>query len=260
MGNDGGSIPTRRELVKDSTLGPTTAQIFEKNQMNAEYFWKTCLLSNKKLEEPLVSDYRGNIYNKTAIIEWLLEKKTRGLGKEGQTTSEKFPKGAMIVQHINSMKDVVEVKLSRDKEGNWICPLSYKEVDSMGVRFGYLVPCGHGFTDNAIRQLDDPEGRCPECSEKFSLDDFIVLNPLKTEDREQLENRMDSLTAKGLTHSLKPLKNAKNAKKTKKRLRAALDENDSEIVVADKPKLTSHPLQPESHEPSKKKRFETIVV
>lgn len=78
MGNDGGSIPTRRELVKSSAAALSTTQVKEIQTEQQEHYWSTCALSHQRLCLPVVSDSLGTLYNKDAVIGHLLD-----VGKEG---------------------------------------------------------------------------------------------------------------------------------------------------------------------------------
>lgn len=58
---------------------------------------------------------------------------------------------------VRSLKDVVEVKFERDAEGAGLapmCPISNKPLGP-GTKAVYLVPCGHAFSEVAIREVKD---------------------------------------------------------------------------------------------------------
>ncbi|KAK9382313.1 Rtf2 RING-finger-domain-containing protein [Kockiozyma suomiensis] len=189
MGNDGGSIPTRRELVNLSSREATSSQVFEKNQLTAEFLWKTCRLSLKPLDLPIVSDYLGRLYNKDAILEWLI-------------SPESFGDGEALVSHIKTLKDVVELKISKDEAGSkWICPITGKEMKAGGSKFVYHAECGHVFAESALKEIE--EDSCLECGETTTKDNLIIINPLLETDIELLQKRIEKLQAEGLTHSLK---------------------------------------------------------
>ena len=73
MGNDGGSIPTRRELVKEAARNPSAAQVKESQHEQQEYQWTTDPISRQPLVQPVVSDSSGKLYNKATILEYLVE-------------------------------------------------------------------------------------------------------------------------------------------------------------------------------------------
>ncbi|KAK4812888.1 LOW QUALITY PROTEIN: hypothetical protein QYF61_024244 [Mycteria americana] len=137
MGCDGGTIPKRHELVK----GPRKV---EKVDKNAELVarWYYCALSQEKLCRPIVACELGRLYNKDAIIEFLLDK-----------SADKTPMEA--ASHIKSIKNVTELNLadnpawSGDKESikgdkyddiqsaRFICPVVGLEMNGRH-RSGHL--------------------------------------------------------------------------------------------------------------------------
>ena len=68
MGNDGGSIPKREELVK---LKKRKERV-ERDEQNRNK-WGLCAFSKQPLVAPIVACKLGYLYNKTAILEALLE-------------------------------------------------------------------------------------------------------------------------------------------------------------------------------------------
>ena len=121
MGNDGGSIPDRRDLVKSKAKvrslpsyrvkkGSDPLEQAEQpdkaNQTRAKWFF--CALSKvrhtlhsatdaddvmlqRPLEEPVASCPLGKLYNKDAVLEYLLDRNKYGDGEE-------------ICGHLKSMK------------------------------------------------------------------------------------------------------------------------------------------------------------
>jgi len=76
MGADGGSIPDRRDLVKTKGKQEKTDKELERERFSL------CALSKKQLAKPVVLDPLGKLYNKDAILEYLLDKSTYGDGDE----------------------------------------------------------------------------------------------------------------------------------------------------------------------------------
>ena len=93
MGCDGGTIPKRDELVR-------TKQKKEQTDKSIELVakWQFCAISSNKLVEPIVSCELGRLYNKVAVIEYLLDKSSTP--------------NASLVQHIRSLKDVTPLNLT----------------------------------------------------------------------------------------------------------------------------------------------------
>ncbi|KAM9260266.1 replication termination factor 2 isoform 4-T4 [Cariama cristata] len=152
MGCDGGTIPKRHELVK----GPRKV---EKVDKNAELVarWYYCALSQEKLCRPIVACELGRLYNKDAIIKFLLDK-----------SADKTPMEA--ASHIKSIKNVTELNLadnpawSGDKESikgdkyddiqsaRFICPVVGLEMNGRH-RFCFLKNCGCVFSERALKEI-----------------------------------------------------------------------------------------------------------
>ncbi|KZT68858.1 DUF602-domain-containing protein [Daedalea quercina L-15889] len=215
MGNDGGSIPDRRDLVKSKAKAE---QPDKANQTRAK--WLFCALSKAPLQEPVASCPLGKLYNKDAVIEYLLDRNRYGDGEE-------------ICGHLRSMKDLTTLKLTRNTSkspadnitasadnadrASFMCPLNFKEMNG-SQPFVYLSTCGCVFSLSGLKavtgaaspgnsdgQLDSEvkgkEGRdggkqldmCPQCGAKYDhTTDIITLNPSPEEEaktREALERR-----------------------------------------------------------------------
>ena len=217
MGNDGGSIPKRRELVREAAKNPSTTEIKESLQEKQEFCWTTDPLSNKALHPPIVSDHNGRLYNKQSILEFLLP----GEDEVTKAEHEKILAGA-----VRSLKDVVEVHFysgnashGHERNGNgapsrgWTCPITNKPLGP-GSKAVYLVPCGHAFTAEGVKEVK--AGECITCGERYADNDVIPIVPTKAEDIARLQLRIKSLRERGLTHSLKEAKKAKSDKKRKR--------------------------------------------
>ncbi|MCJ1386090.1 hypothetical protein MMC17_009215 [Xylographa soralifera] len=207
MGNDGGSIPKRRELVKEAARLPTSAEIKESQQEQQEYHWTTCPLSHEPLKQPVVSDSAGILYNKDAILEFLLPQDNEVPGRSKADDEE------VLGGRVRSLKDVVEVKFEVEQDGadrddgkasprklKWICPITNKLL-SPGVRAVYLVPCGHAFLESTVREIHGEA--CLQCNEAYTTGNIIMILPTLSADKENLNARAQKLKDQGLTHSLK---------------------------------------------------------
>lgn len=196
MGNDGGSIPTRRELVKEAARNPSAAQVKESQHEQQEYQWTTDPISRQPLVQPVVSDSSGKLYNKATILEYLVE----GAHKED---FERETQGA-----VKSLKDVVEVKFELDtdsadgaaKKQAWKCPVTGDKLGA-GSKAVYIVPCGHAFSGAAIKEVSGE--KCLTCDVEYASNDIIPINSLVDTDIARLSLRAKTLQEKGLSHSLK---------------------------------------------------------
>ena len=152
MGNDGGSIPTRRELVKSSAAALSTTQVKEIQTEQQEHYWSTCALSHEPLRLPVVSDALGTLYNKDAVIDYLLH-----VGKEGGEVekAELEKRGEAFKDRLRGLRDVVEVYFHKEGLGpsqRWVCPVTGKALGP-GARAVYLVPCGHAFGEVVFKEM-----------------------------------------------------------------------------------------------------------
>ncbi|KAK2459795.1 hypothetical protein APHAL10511_008227 [Amanita phalloides] len=225
MGNDGGSIPDRRDLVRTR---PKAEQADKANQARARWFF--CALSKKRLQEPIVSCALGKLYNKDALIEFLLDRSAYGDGEE-------------ICGHIRSLKDVKTLKLTTnpvhsppESDGNaafnhaqFVCPLNMKEMNG-SQPFVYITTCACVFTQSGLKtiakatsttpplekdkDMEDPSSNgkdglelCPQCGAKFSRkDDVRLINP-GPEDDERMREEMER------KRLLEPVKTKKSKKR-----------------------------------------------
>ncbi|KNZ76140.1 UPF0549 like protein [Termitomyces sp. J132] len=201
MGNDGGSIPDRRDLVKSK---PKAEQADKANQTRARWFF--CALS--KAKEPVVSCALGKLYNKDSIIEYLLDKSAYG---DGET----------ICGHIRSLKDIKKLNLAPNssrapapdgsERPQFICPLTLREMNGL-IPFVYVSSCGCVFSQAGLKTVtqtsDDELSLCPQCGKKYSSStDILQLNPSPEE-----EGRMCELMVRQRLLEPPPKKSGKKRK------------------------------------------------
>ncbi|CAG8795759.1 7543_t:CDS:2 [Dentiscutata erythropus] len=187
MGNDGGSIPKRIELVKEKQKEVRPDQNALKIAM-----WFFCALSKRPLQAPVVACALGKLYNKDAILEYLLNKSAYG-------------DGDVICSHITSIKDVKTLNLTpnpafkessasvahfeRGMVSKFICPISMKEMNGK-LKFVYLDTCGCVFSEQTLKEVpseaflttstnsnkrknDDGHDSSPQSSKKLAIDSQI---------------------------------------------------------------------------------------
>ncbi|XP_026104033.1 protein RTF2 homolog isoform X2 [Carassius auratus] len=217
MGCDGGTIPKRHELVK----GPKKVEKVDKTAELAAK-WRYCALSQEKLKRPIVACELGRLYNKDAIIEYLLDKSAERPNSE-------------VVAHIRSIKDVKELNLTdnpawkgerRNIKGDcyedmhcsmFICPVVGLEMNGKH-KFLYLQTCGCVFSERALKEVKTEI--CHKCGDPFQEDDLVMLNGTK-EEVEKLQRAMEERRSK-----------AKTAKKSKK-------SKDTKVSKAQDPSVTA---------------------
>lgn len=160
MGNDGGSIPKRRELVREAAKALTSAQLKEAVAEQQEYGWTTDPLTRKPLSPPIVSDAAGILYNKDSIIEYLLKDEDdrekdemRKVGSGKGTVDGGFSELGCFGDRVKGLKDVVEIKFESGEKEEWKCPVTGMKLGP-GAKACYIVPCGHAFSGSAVREIE----------------------------------------------------------------------------------------------------------
>lgn len=194
MGCDGGTIPKRDELVRQKKK----PEAIDKNAANMAK-WRHCALKHDTLKRPIVVDSHGLLYNKDAILEYLLD---RAQFEHGPT-------------YVKKLKDVKELQLTENASFNsnanelgteyldvysspFICPLTGLEMNGK-YKFCAIWTCGCVLSDRALRSINknvtDEKLSCPKCSQEYSSnDDVVILNP-EDEDMKLMEQRRERLAA-----------------------------------------------------------------
>ncbi len=199
MGNDGGSIPKRRELVKDAARVPTVSELKATALESLQHAWTHCALSDAPLDmDAAVSDASGRLFNYEAILQALMP-------------TDETPELSAAALGVRSLRDVVKIKFSKAGD-KWTCPISMKEMGP-ATKCVYLVPCGHAYADIAIKEIK--EDACPECNQAFTEDNVISILPTTKEETQKLQKRLEALKLNGLSHNLKKDKTDKKKKKRK---------------------------------------------
>ncbi|KAI0173099.1 DUF602-domain-containing protein [Hypoxylon sp. FL1284] len=208
MGNDGGSIPKRRELVREAARLPSASELKATALESQTHAWTMCPLSDAPLDlANTVSDWRGRLYNYEAVLQCLM------------------PSAAEFARTgVRSLKDVVRLKFAirkGDDDGSKggarpefaACPVSLKELGP-ATKSVYLVPCGHVFAEVAMKEISETgDKQCPECSTNFEERDVIPILSTDEAEIEKLAKRVDELKTLGLAHSLKKDKSAGKKKR-----------------------------------------------
>lgn len=217
MGNDGGSIPTRRELVKSAARAPTVSELKATALESLGHAWSHDPLTSERLDmENVVSDWRGRLYNYESVLNGLMPGGDADEPATPALVNGESPELTFASTGITSLRDVVKLKFRRysppGSKGQevWACPLSLKELGP-ATRAVYIVPCGHVFAEAAMKQIQ--EEVCPECSEKFQAADVIHILPTEKPDLDRLSARASDLRSRGFAHSLKKDKSASKKKR-----------------------------------------------
>ncbi|CAG2177969.1 unnamed protein product [Oppiella nova] len=209
MGCDGGTIPKRDELVRTKRKRERADRSV---QLAAK--WRSCAISTAKLVEPVVSCELGRLYNKDAVIEYLLDR-------------ESTPNGSLCA-HIRSLKDVVTLRLTVKSDFNdkkpeidgqyidehdsmYVCPVVGVEMNGK-YKFCYIRSCGCVVSERALKEVKSDV--CHKCNKEYAAEDVIVING-SDEEVKELENRMNERRLK-----------AKESKKSRKRKATEVEVTD----------------------------------
>ena len=205
MGCDGGTIPKRDELVRKKQKPEE-----KDKQADTAAKWNYCAISCQQLRKPIVSCPLGNLYNKEAIIRYLLDKETKN----------------ETVSHIRGLKDVKELNLTEKpgfvekavesglyiQESQYICPVTALEMNGK-YKFCYLQACGCVLSERALKEVKSET--CHKCGKPFTEEDIIILNGTDAE-IQSARVKMEEKRSK-----------EKSEKKGKKRKATAIEEGQS---------------------------------
>jgi len=174
MGNDGGSIPTRGDLVK--TKKKRKIDPSEKEEKNRSK-WLLCSLTQEPLQKHIVADQLGNVFNKEDVLRHLIDK----------TMPNQY-------KHIKSSKNLLELHLQSNKyydsKANFLagldidnlqspfeCPVTQRPMNGKHP-FSALKVCGHVFYDKVLQEaLQQSKPLCYVCQKSFSSSDIFPLHP-----------------------------------------------------------------------------------
>ena len=216
MGCDGGTIPTRDELVR---LKKKPEQKDKNSELIAK--WKHCAITQEQLRQPIMACELGRLYNKESILEFLIDK-------------TKF-EGAVGFDHIRGLKDVKELQLTdnpafhKQKDvgdayvdklmAEYICPITGLEMSGRH-RFCYVRPCGCVFSERALKEVKTET--CNKCGGAYTDDGVVVINGTD-EDVELLKAKMEFRR-----HQAKLEKKAKKKAKSSTATRTTAENGTSE--------------------------------
>lgn len=206
-GLDGGTYITRSDVLRGqswalsvrdgtrstrggdaSTCVPDGPVLDKREERNLRFC--TCALTGEVLREPVVSDYLGCLYNREAVLEFLLARKHTFADEQAQHRYiNQLREHGTALDHLTSTRDVFTVHLPTQPSGGSsgggagavgcsvhrpaaTCPITDLPCD--WYPFCALATCGHVFSCRAISQVMD--ALCPSCSAQFANDDVITLN------------------------------------------------------------------------------------
>jgi len=254
MGLDGGSIPSRADILRRSswrlanaknvarsTRGGQIGELVVEGEQSAtqklellKIKWTICALSGLPLREPIVACELGKIYNRESVIEFLL-----GTG-QFEYKKEKLKNNGF--GHITSIKNLIELYPTRNAQWKeleikeisslevsaaempspFVCPISGTEANGRHP-FCALRSCGHCFNEKALKEATGKIPNCPMCNKEYTKDDVLILNG--TEEQIEIMEK-ESKRKREEEGSKKKQKKEKKNKKDKKEKSKKKEKND----------------------------------
>eukprot|EP00013_Stygamoeba_regulata_P023266 CAMPEP_0177654674 /NCGR_PEP_ID=MMETSP0447-20121125/14474_1 /TAXON_ID=0 /ORGANISM="Stygamoeba regulata, Strain BSH-02190019" /LENGTH=351 /DNA_ID=CAMNT_0019158371 /DNA_START=27 /DNA_END=1082 /DNA_ORIENTATION=- len=217
MGNDGGSVPTRGELVKRRKVTrPQNSRMQE-----ARLRLTACALSKEPLiASQVVCDFLGNLFNKEALVAALLARTLPARFAHIRRLRDVFavhftPADASSVVSKSSLAVAVPTSaggseeltgvggLQDDHTTRFICPISRVQVSGL-QRFVVLSTCGCVVAERVIREI--PTRKCLVCEKPFDENDVILLNADETETAELVKRLVERRSREAAAKKLKKQK------------------------------------------------------
>lgn len=202
MGLDGGTYITRSDVLRRqswalaqqdtsrstrggnaTTATPPSSEADQQSRRAMQ--WSTCTLSGQPLRTEVVADYLGALYNREAVLEFLLMRSGILADDDSEHRYANMLRQAeAALSHLRTKKDIFTVHLLADsgpaaamskqaaEPAIYECPLQHVRCDMQ--QFSALSSCGHIFSDRALKQVTD--ACCPLCSTAFANDNIIAVN------------------------------------------------------------------------------------
>ncbi|CEQ41237.1 SPOSA6832_02935 [Sporobolomyces salmonicolor] len=259
MGNDGGSIPKRDDLVRTKKKRSR-----EDDKDRVRQLWSFCALSKQPLRQPVVSCPLGKLYNKEAVISYLLNPPS------SSETSPFGSDGLLVASHIRSLKDVTTLRLTPNPalpnasdqqdeaahlggshESNppaqFVCPISLREMNG-SVKFMYRKPCGCVMSEAALKEMRRGQEKKGEADQRELTDEQVCPVDGERSDKPEewvtLNPKEDELETMKLAWEAKKLREKEGKKKAKvaKRKGGAGEANGDELAKAKKQKTDKNGL------------------
>ncbi|KAI3407036.2 rtf2 [Candida oxycetoniae] len=143
MGNEGGTIAKRQDILSLHSGGHRSRPGIESDDAK-QVLLHSCAFSGLPLYQntPTVGDYKGRLYIKEKILQYILDSKLDKLKSKAE------------FQHLRSLKDLCKVAIKFevvDDIAHFQCPIT-KELDDKCV-YAYLRPCGCVMAYKFLREL-----------------------------------------------------------------------------------------------------------
>lgn len=233
MGNDGGTIAKRQDILSLHSQNNKEQKHMDDDgpsHRNICFLSSLPLYGGKQEAGPVVGDYKGHLFLKEKLLEYIIWQRTGKLEKKIETMG-----------HISSLNDVIDVNIKWEKtreKVRMVCPITNELKTSS--KLAYLRSCGCLLSYKLLKEISKKQTKslqemlkdntqvvpknatipCPNCEAEFDPDvDIVILNP--SNDEQIVAINMVSykfLQSNKLTHSKKSEKSKKrNKRKLKER-------------------------------------------
>lgn len=224
MGCDGGSIPGRKDLVRQRKSTKAADSVVA---VTLSARWQICAMSQTRLQSPIVACHLGMLYNKDAVIRHLINK-------------NELPRYA----HIRSLKDVVDIRFTPAPDTDrteeleqpvFICPVTLLPGNGK-YRFYFSSGCGCILSERALKEV--ASSACLSChaplpatidSDAAIKQHFLILNP-SFEEQERMRTALEAT------------RSSKNGKSSKKRKRERKEPDAKTIEMVSSRQASTAPV------------------
>ncbi|KAI3629011.1 hypothetical protein CBS9595_000083 [Malassezia furfur] len=159
MGNDGGSIARRDDLVRTKASVETA----DKDEVR-HALWTQCRLSKARLAKPVMVDRLGQLYNKDGVIEYLLR---RGQGEASASENRDLREATLTPAPTSHDRHATDTY-------PFVCPLTQRALNGK-FRVVCLWPCGCVLSESGVRETTgvskssaESTSPCPVCNVPFA--------------------------------------------------------------------------------------------
>jgi hypothetical protein len=233
MGCDGGTKVDRRDII---VKVKKTKKSIDKD-LRSHLAWTTCALSKEPLAEPIVCCALGRLYNKEALVEALIRRK-----------STKKPDPS--IEHILSLKDIFTVRFTHNSEKTkddskslFVCPITQQEIRGQ-YKFYLMQKCGHVVSEKALQMTDATSAKsCLVCNEPSEAE-LIMLNPPEDQEKDLREKLMFHIANK----------------KGKKRSRKGEGKKEEDEEMRKKKKVKTMPKESQPEGPTTSSVYKSLFV
>lgn len=203
MGGDGGSIPKRKERVKNSRTNGGAAR---DTRLDANERWKLCPISNHFIRKPVMAGHWGHLMSKEGMLEFLIK-----LHQDSLEAHHIREESGPVTDSLHTRRDAVELKLKDNpaldklhpsdeewKKGHFVCPITGLETNGKH-KFVFSWQCGCVVSERALKECASHERKCLVCEKPYEEYDIVVINP----DSEDLVENQGKFMARKMVSAMK---------------------------------------------------------